>query len=125
MRLCQEAIERGVFAQGIRPPTVPAGTSRLRLTAMASHTATELRMAARDLGRCGTSPRPRSRRDEAGRLRAGARRSRNWRPPSPDSERISRRTPSQQPVSLPSPATEHPVLAPFDFEREVSGVSTA
>ena len=39
MRLCQEALERGVFAQAIRPPTVPAGTSRLRLTAMASHTA--------------------------------------------------------------------------------------
>jgi 8-amino-7-oxononanoate synthase len=47
MRLCQEAIERGVFAQAIRPPTVPAGTSRLRLTVMASHTAAELRMAAR------------------------------------------------------------------------------
>jgi len=50
MRLCQEAIERGVFAQAIRPPTVPAGTSRLRLTVMASHTATELRMAASVLG---------------------------------------------------------------------------
>ncbi len=46
MRICQQAIELGVFAQAIRPPTVPAGTSRLRLTAMASHTATELRMAA-------------------------------------------------------------------------------
>jgi 8-amino-7-oxononanoate synthase len=50
MRLCQAALERGVFAQGIRPPTVPAGTSRLRLAAMATHTPAELREAARALG---------------------------------------------------------------------------
>ncbi|HSZ03748.1 MAG TPA: 8-amino-7-oxononanoate synthase [Solirubrobacteraceae bacterium] len=50
MRLCQEAIERGVFAQAIRPPTVAAGSSRLRLTAMASHTASELQMAASVFG---------------------------------------------------------------------------
>ncbi|MGA2455883.1 MAG: 8-amino-7-oxononanoate synthase [Solirubrobacteraceae bacterium] len=50
MRLCQEAIERGVFAQAIRPPTVAAGSSRLRLTAMASHTGSELEMAARVFG---------------------------------------------------------------------------
>jgi 8-amino-7-oxononanoate synthase len=50
LALCQEAIERGVFAQAIRPPTVPAGTSRLRLTTMASHTPSELRMAARVFG---------------------------------------------------------------------------
>jgi 8-amino-7-oxononanoate synthase len=50
MRLSAAALERGVFAQGIRPPTVPAGTSRLRLAAMASHTPGELRLAAGALG---------------------------------------------------------------------------
>ncbi len=50
VRLCQAALERGVFAQAIRPPTVPDGTSRLRLAAMASHTTAELRQAARALG---------------------------------------------------------------------------
>jgi glycine C-acetyltransferase/8-amino-7-oxononanoate synthase len=50
MQLCQEAIEGGVFAQAIRPPTVPPGTSRLRLAAMASHTASDMRMAARVIG---------------------------------------------------------------------------
>jgi glycine C-acetyltransferase/8-amino-7-oxononanoate synthase len=44
-----KALERGVFAQAIRPPTVPAGTSRLRLTVMATHTKAELREAARVL----------------------------------------------------------------------------
>src|SRR3954468_820440 len=51
MRICEQAIERGVFAQAIRPPTVPDGTSRLRLAVMASHTKTELREAARTIGR--------------------------------------------------------------------------
>jgi 8-amino-7-oxononanoate synthase len=49
MRLCQATLERGVFAQAIRPPTVADGTSRLRLTAMASHTTSELQFAARAL----------------------------------------------------------------------------
>ena len=43
------ALERGVFAQAIRPPTVPDGTSRLRLAVMASHTKSELREAGRAL----------------------------------------------------------------------------
>jgi 8-amino-7-oxononanoate synthase len=51
MRVCEKAIEAGVFAQAIRPPTVPAGTSRLRLALMATHTREELRAAARTLGR--------------------------------------------------------------------------
>jgi glycine C-acetyltransferase/8-amino-7-oxononanoate synthase len=47
MSLCEAALQRGVFAQAIRPPTVAPGTSRLRLAVMASHTADELRDAAR------------------------------------------------------------------------------
>ncbi len=46
MRLCELALERGVFAQGIRPPTVPVGSSRLRLTVMATQQPAELRGAA-------------------------------------------------------------------------------
>ena len=51
MAICEAALERGVFAQAIRPPTVPQGTSRLRLAVMASHEKEELRDAARTLGR--------------------------------------------------------------------------
>ena len=49
MDLCEAALEHGIFAQAIRPPTVAPGTSRLRLTVMATHTADELREAARVL----------------------------------------------------------------------------
>jgi 8-amino-7-oxononanoate synthase len=45
------ALENGIFAQAIRPPTVPAGTCRLRLTAMATHRVGDLRKAARLIGR--------------------------------------------------------------------------
>ena len=50
MALCERALERGVFAQAIRPPTVPEGTSRLRLTVMATHREAELRHAANVIG---------------------------------------------------------------------------
>jgi len=49
MAASERALERGVFAQAIRPPTVPPGTSRLRLAVMASHTKSELREAGRVL----------------------------------------------------------------------------
>ncbi|MFN8162469.1 MAG: 8-amino-7-oxononanoate synthase [Solirubrobacterales bacterium] len=53
MDLCELALERGVFAQGIRPPTVPEGTSRLRFTVMATHSPEDLRRAARLVGEAG------------------------------------------------------------------------
>jgi glycine C-acetyltransferase/8-amino-7-oxononanoate synthase len=51
MAACETALGEGVFAQGIRPPTVAPGTSRLRLAVMASHTKSELRAAAGVLAR--------------------------------------------------------------------------
>jgi glycine C-acetyltransferase/8-amino-7-oxononanoate synthase len=64
MEICEAALERGVFAQAIRPPTVPPMTSRLRLAVMASHREEELRAAARTLVEVartkGVEPRVRS-----------------------------------------------------------------
>jgi 7-keto-8-aminopelargonate synthetase-like enzyme len=51
MRVTEAALEQGVFAQAIRPPAVAEGSSRLRLSVMASHTKPELRGAARVLAR--------------------------------------------------------------------------
>ncbi len=51
MRVCEAALERRVFAQAIRPPSVAVGTSRLRLAVMATHTKEELCEAARVLSR--------------------------------------------------------------------------
>jgi glycine C-acetyltransferase len=38
MEFSRRLLDQGVFVQGIRPPTVPAGSSRLRCTLMATHT---------------------------------------------------------------------------------------
>jgi glycine C-acetyltransferase len=37
MAACEALLDRGFYAQGIRHPSVPAGTARLRLTPMATH----------------------------------------------------------------------------------------
>lgn len=42
MRMAGRLLERGVFAPGIRPPTVPPGTGRIRVTVMAVHSRNDL-----------------------------------------------------------------------------------
>jgi glycine C-acetyltransferase len=42
MAVCEGLLERGFYAQGIRYPSVPAGSARLRLTPMATHAETEI-----------------------------------------------------------------------------------
>ncbi|MFQ5442009.1 MAG: 8-amino-7-oxononanoate synthase [Thermodesulfobacteriota bacterium] len=45
MEISKILFEKGLFVQGIRPPTVPENTSRLRLTATAAHTKDDLDFA--------------------------------------------------------------------------------
>jgi len=47
MTACRFLLKNGVFAQGIRPPSVPPGTARLRLAPMALHTARDMDDALR------------------------------------------------------------------------------
>jgi glycine C-acetyltransferase/8-amino-7-oxononanoate synthase len=42
MKMTERLLEKGVFLQGVRPPTVGTGLCRLRATVMASHSAAEL-----------------------------------------------------------------------------------
>lgn len=42
MEVSRRLLELGLFVQGIRPPTVPEGTSRLRLTLSAAHTGEQI-----------------------------------------------------------------------------------
>jgi glycine C-acetyltransferase/8-amino-7-oxononanoate synthase len=47
--ICRRALDAGVYAQAIRPPTVPEGTSRLRLSVVAGHEPDDLAGAATTL----------------------------------------------------------------------------
>ncbi|RKU33687.1 8-amino-7-oxononanoate synthase [Candidatus Poribacteria bacterium] len=50
--VAEALLTEGVFAPAIRPPAVPAGTSRLRLTVMATHTDAEIRRAIEAFATC-------------------------------------------------------------------------
>jgi 8-amino-7-oxononanoate synthase len=53
MRFCEELLHRGVFAQGIRYPSVPRGTERIRCTVTAAHSKDDLDIALTALAEAG------------------------------------------------------------------------
>jgi glycine C-acetyltransferase len=53
MEFSRLLLEQGIFVQGIRPPTVPAGSCRLRCTVMSSHSREDLAWAAETMARIG------------------------------------------------------------------------
>jgi 8-amino-7-oxononanoate synthase len=57
MRICEAALERGVYAQGIRYPSVPEGSARIRLTPMCSHTSRDIELAVEVFGEIARSSR--------------------------------------------------------------------
>lgn len=53
MAFTRRLLEEGYYVQGIRPPTVPAGTCRLRCTLMATHDESDLERAVAAMTRIG------------------------------------------------------------------------
>jgi len=53
MEFSSRLLKREILLQGIRPPTVPPGTSRLRCTVMALHRPEQLQRAATEIGAVG------------------------------------------------------------------------
>ncbi|WP_239559044.1 8-amino-7-oxononanoate synthase [Sporohalobacter salinus] len=53
MKLSRGLLEEGILAPGIRPPTVPEGTSRIRVTVMANHQVQDLEKAVKAFSKVG------------------------------------------------------------------------
>ena len=53
MQMGEMLFNKGVFIQGIRPPAVPQGSSRLRITIMATHTVEQMEYALEVLAKVG------------------------------------------------------------------------
>jgi glycine C-acetyltransferase len=53
MEFSRLLLDEGIFVQGIRPPTVPQGSCRLRCTIMATHSREDLEMAVEAIARVG------------------------------------------------------------------------
>jgi 8-amino-7-oxononanoate synthase len=56
VRVSDRLLAAGLFVQGIRPPTVPAGTARLRATVMSTHTNEDLDFAIATLRQVCSQP---------------------------------------------------------------------
>ncbi|MGA9019670.1 MAG: aminotransferase class I/II-fold pyridoxal phosphate-dependent enzyme, partial [Candidatus Cybelea sp.] len=52
LAVSEDLWKRRIFVPAIRPPTVPPGTSRLRITIRADHTLEQVEMLAQELRRC-------------------------------------------------------------------------
>jgi glycine C-acetyltransferase/8-amino-7-oxononanoate synthase len=112
--LCEAALERGVFAQAIRPPTVAAGTSRLRLAVMASHTPQELREAASIIGAAS--------RELGLDLTTSASRAARASGRASEADELERQVSTPAPVGaspISPPRRASPLEAPFDGERDI------
>ena len=57
LAMTRRLLERGVYAIAIRPPTVPAGTARLRITPISEHTRADLDEAIAAIIQCGSELR--------------------------------------------------------------------
>lgn len=53
VKFSQQLFEEGILIGAIRPPTVPQGTARLRLTVMATHTPAEIKFVAETMVKIG------------------------------------------------------------------------
>ncbi|HEX3691141.1 MAG TPA: 8-amino-7-oxononanoate synthase [Solirubrobacteraceae bacterium] len=115
VRMGEATLARGVFAEAIRPPAVPAMTARLRLAVMATHREEELVEATRTLGAVarslGIAPRrvaPPAREPEPAPAPAEAD---DW-----GATEWSAAVPSAEPTPAASASEPPPSRGVFDFE---------